>query len=1016
MPENGDSGDEHASLSFPKRKKTRLIVTIIVVISLIVSGMGAYLLWGRGKKSAPAGSATEAGGASGYIDKEYDVEIELPPGTPIELSQTKLIYGTDGMTEMGQASGNQAQAKVTMHDFSTGLLTLQDDGSGSDILLAVFPKDSEHLQDYMPTVNAESTAQAMVFMQIGVCRSDPVQARLMLEVIKELPETKELADYIAVRMGQEPAAISTDERPLYEKVAQATAAFLERVENSQATIMPTDPKGATNTMLPQLAESPGLAQLASLGAPNMPSYAATVNLMVDDVDGVDDDGITPNLSLDPDTGTGQFTWYNYMAWPAFAFIEKAGDYPDPTKSKMLDFIPPRSLEIPTMVKFTTDTLLGLGAYAFENIFKGNKDGIIDYLNNQVWSYIEAYSESTNSYTFDEPGKYNLITFYPGFKNEDAYGQAADQGDLRVFYPMMAKIGEELLEFVSICVDLGSISKALKSSSLKPGYPGFTTTNGLFVELVAKYAPSLTDIYYKVEESDDMGAFLGVANLLIEVLADPAAWEFFSRHFLGSIDIPSEVAERVLGFLRNSLGKLLTVITIIDAGIKIISLGIRIGLWIHQGKECGPLDLYEFDIELSDADTEYEQPKAQALIRCSTSLSGEGALDYSYWPSANADGRYVAFYSKASNLVPGDTNDREDVFRKDLVTGGIVRCSVSSSGEEGNGDSSGPSISSDGRYVVFNSTSSNLVPGDQNDRIDVFRKDLSSGEIVRCSVSKIGENENGDSQLPSVSSDGRYVVYWSDASNLVQGDDNGKKDVFRTDLASGDVSRCAASCSAWDEGLYSYYPSISSDGKYVVFWSDDSSLVPGDGNGTWDIFRYEFSTGQMERCSTSSQGVEANDGSFCPAMSPDGRYVAFSSGASNLVPGDTNDQSDVFRKDLSTGELVRCSTTPQGVEGDDWSHWTSISRDGRYVAFVSGATNLVAGESNGYCDIFRKDLVNGQIVRCSITPQGIETNGNTFHPFVSSNGRYVFFVSEASNLDPTDNNNARDVFRRDMTGG
>ena len=337
-------------------------------------------------------------------------------------------------------------------------------------------------------------------------------------------------------------------------------------------------------------------------------------------------------------------------------------------------------------------------------------------------------------------------------------------------------------------------------------------------------------------------------------------------------------------------------------------------------------------------------------RVSVSSSGDQgdlASATAYDRCFSADGRYVAFESSSSNLVPGDTNGTRDVFVHDRVTGGTERVSVSSSGGQGNDWSDSPSISADGRYVAFYSRASNLVAGDTNAVADIFVHDRVTGGTERVSVSSTGEQ--GDGAWPSISADGRYVAFYSSASNLVPGDTNGAFDVFVHDRVTGETIRVSVSSSGVEGNSMSGLPTISADGRYVAFHSIASNLVPGDTNSGFDVFVHDLVTGETERVSVSSAGEESNDGSvysYGLAISSDGRYVAFPSNASNLVPGDTNGKIDVFVHDRVTGATERVVVSSSGEQGNDHSAFASISADGRYVAFQSEATNLTTGETNG----------------------------------------------------------------------
>ncbi len=193
-------------------------------------------------------------------------------------------------------------------------------------------------------------------------------------------------------------------------------------------------------------------------------------------------------------------------------------------------------------------------------------------------------------------------------------------------------------------------------------------------------------------------------------------------------------------------------------------------------------------------------------------------------------------------------------------------------------------------------------------------------------------------------------------------------------------------------------SVSADGRYVAFESDASNLVAGDTNALTDVFVRDMSTGTVVLASVSSDEVQGNSDSSSPSVSADGRYVAFESGATNLVAGDTNSTMDVFVRDLTSTTTVRVSVdSDEVVEGNNSSFDASISADGRFVAFESYATNLVAGDTNGTYDVFTRDLTATTTVRVSVNSLGVQGNFGSFDPSISADGRYVGFSSAATNL-------------------
>ena len=321
------------------------------------------------------------------------------------------------------------------------------------------------------------------------------------------------------------------------------------------------------------------------------------------------------------------------------------------------------------------------------------------------------------------------------------------------------------------------------------------------------------------------------------------------------------------------------------------------------------------------------------------------------PTISGDGRFVAFVSLARNLVPGDTNGSGDIFVHDRQTGETTRVSVDSNGVEGNDYSHYPAISANGRFVAFESGASNLVAGDSNGYRDIFVHDRQTGETSRVSVNSSGEEGNSWSEYPAISANGRFVAFESLASNLVAGDSNIGSDVFVHDRQTGETTRVSVDSNGVQGNSYSWYPAISADGRFVAFESLASNLVAWDSNGYRDIFVHDRQTGQTTRASVDSSGVEGNSCSYAPAISADGRFVAFESFASNLVAGDSNITDDIFVHDRQTGETSRVSVDSSGVEGNSHSYAPAISANGRFVAFESFASNLVAGDSNIMDDIF-----------------------------------------------------------------
>jgi len=351
--------------------------------------------------------------------------------------------------------------------------------------------------------------------------------------------------------------------------------------------------------------------------------------------------------------------------------------------------------------------------------------------------------------------------------------------------------------------------------------------------------------------------------------------------------------------------------------------------------------------------------------------GTVGFDGNFWVGGiaiSADGRYVAFESYASNLVPGDTNGYSDVFVHDCQTGQTTRVSVSSTGVQGNGSSFEPSISADGRYVAFSSGSTNLVPGGTF-ATNVFVHDCESGQTEQISIASDGTqpHSGGASLDPSISADGRFVAFFSQAYDLVPDYRYRTFDVYVRDRQNGQTTRVSVA-SDGTPTLYPFsisdHPSISADGRHVAFSSNTAfDLVQAINNeGQTDVFVHDRQTGQTTRVSIATDGTRGNGpsgfgnngfgrGAYGLDISSDGRFVTFVSDASNLVFADTNEARDVFVHDRETGQTTRVSVASDGVQGNSFSIGSSISADGRYVAFGSGAANLVMGDTNETFDVF-----------------------------------------------------------------
>jgi Tol biopolymer transport system component len=410
--------------------------------------------------------------------------------------------------------------------------------------------------------------------------------------------------------------------------------------------------------------------------------------------------------------------------------------------------------------------------------------------------------------------------------------------------------------------------------------------------------------------------------------------------------------------------------------------------------------------------------AQSTTSVSVNAAGAQGNNGSYFPTISADGRYVAFASGASDLVTGDTNARADIFVRDRQLGTTERVSVSSAGTQANNDSYVPSISADGRFVAFDSNAVNLIHGEDYVFRNIFVRDRRLGTTERVNLSSSGVEANSACFYASISADGRFVAFASDAISLVPGF-GGNSSIFVHDRQLGTTeSVCMSSSGVHANGVSDHRAALSADGRYVAFLSLATNLVANDTNATSDIFVRDRLLGTTERVSVSSSGAQADGSSDNASISADGRFVAFSSFADNLVAGDTNGAPDVFVRDqlLGTTELVSVSSS--GAQANGQAMQLAISADGRCVAFWDWASNLVAGDTNATLDLFVRDLQLGTTERVNVSSGGAQAGNGLplgYAPAISADGRFVAFQSGASNLVANDTNGTSDAFVRDRFG-
>jgi Tol biopolymer transport system component len=407
-----------------------------------------------------------------------------------------------------------------------------------------------------------------------------------------------------------------------------------------------------------------------------------------------------------------------------------------------------------------------------------------------------------------------------------------------------------------------------------------------------------------------------------------------------------------------------------------------------------------------------------IVRITVTTTGGNAVGgLTQSGSISADGRLVAVSSDASNLVPGDTNGQDDVFIRDLEDYTTTRESVSSTGEQANAWSGFEDLSADGRYLVFMSGASNLVDGDTNQVYDVFRRDLETHTTIRISTDSEGEQLGGQTQPTAMSRNGRFVAmrrWWWDT------DGEWRMHVYLKDVEGGSFRQIDVPATGFGpdpDADWTYATAVTDDGTKVVLSSDSSNLVASDTNGEDDLFIRNVTTNTTTRVG-HADGRQFSHGTHGGGLSADGRYLAFSTYDASVVPNDDNGQEDVFRRDLTTGATIRI-TGPTGIKADGTSRGGLISADGRVIVFQTWADNLGGSASSA------QDTGDGEgrpyawvegrpgFRSISVNTAGEDTLFDAAAWDLSDDGRFVLFRSASSELVPGDTNETTDMFRADL---
>lgn len=390
------------------------------------------------------------------------------------------------------------------------------------------------------------------------------------------------------------------------------------------------------------------------------------------------------------------------------------------------------------------------------------------------------------------------------------------------------------------------------------------------------------------------------------------------------------------------------------------------------------------------------------------------------PSSNAavsaDGRFVAFASEAGNLVSNDSNDLPDVFLHNSQTGATIRVSVAYDGGDPDGASDWPAISADGRFVAYQSFADNILLIDNNMEPDIFVYDRQTGTTERASLTSGGNPAAGASYEPALSADGRYVAFTSSAINLDPADEDPAYDVFLHDRQTGHTELVSFNAAGTGGAGFTSAPALSADGRFVAFSSSAADVVPGDDNDLEDVFIRDRQTGTTARVSVAAGGGDANGDSYEPSLSADGRFVAFWSLAGNLTGDDGGGWANVYVRDRQTGQTALLSRGDGGDPPDGHSSRPRLSADGRTVVYESEATNLTGDpDDNQVADVFLTDRQTGATARLSVGAAG-PGDGESLRPAISPDGGFVAFHSDAANLVGDDGNGVTDIFLRDLVAG
>jgi Tol biopolymer transport system component len=434
-------------------------------------------------------------------------------------------------------------------------------------------------------------------------------------------------------------------------------------------------------------------------------------------------------------------------------------------------------------------------------------------------------------------------------------------------------------------------------------------------------------------------------------------------------------------------------------------------WAGKVVSGGRLNLARA-LELAETGTIPPAPRAAESSRRLTAISrapsGEWGNGDSTEPAISADGRWVAFASHATNLVAGDSEGFQDIFLHDRLLRVTTRVSQTPDGRGAMADSSNPVLSADGRLVAFVSSAPNLVEGDMNDASDVFVWERETGRIETASANADGRAGNGPSEAPAINADGSVIAFASEATDLVVPDENNNRDVFIRDRVLGRTTRVSIAPDGLEAQGWSDAPSLDGTGRIVAFHSDAANLVRADTNEVWDVFVHDLNSGLTELASVGDAGLQADADSGLPALSADGRYLIYHSAADNLDGRPPDPFLAVFLRDRPNHQVLRLSDRPGGGSGGD-AFVDALSADGRFATFTSDDPGLAPGGAPGFFRTYIVDRLAGTLGPVALNDGAYGPDDTAFLARPSANGQLIAFASHGFNLMPGDANGVADIF-------